>query len=343
MAERYDNLDGLRVIACLGIIAMHIKANASYVLPSVFDDVVGSFTHFVPLFLIISGFGMFCGYYTRLKNNNIDLDSFYSKRYKKLLPFFATLILIDIIVDQSFEHIIEGFTEATLVFALLPNNELDVIGVSWTLGVIFLFYMLFPFIVYLCWTPKRACVTFVLSMILSLFCSFYFFTDKYVIADFTHRHNFLYCAPWFLSGGVTYLYRGKIKEFISRYRLAWLCLCVFLTVSYYVVPVNIPLVPKLLIVFWPWLIYSISVESRILSNSVMKYLSGISLELYLAQMVIFRGVEKLHGLYILGNGLLGFMTTCLFVVGSLIVFIEVWKYLERFVMEMFTMEATCRN
>lgn len=118
MLERYDNLDGLRVIACLGIIAMHIMANAEYVLPSGVDAVVGSFTHFVPLFLIISGFGMFCGYYTRFKNNNIDLDSFYSKRYKKLFPFFVILILIDIILDRSFEHIIEGITEATLVFGL---------------------------------------------------------------------------------------------------------------------------------------------------------------------------------------------------------------------------------
>ena len=28
--ERYDNLDGLRAISCLAIIAMHIKANTSY-------------------------------------------------------------------------------------------------------------------------------------------------------------------------------------------------------------------------------------------------------------------------------------------------------------------------
>ena len=187
--------------------------------------------------------------------------------------------------------------------------------------------MLFPFIVYLCWTPPRACVTFVLSVILSLFCSFYFFSDKFVVADFTHRHSFLYCAPWFLSGGLIYLYRDFVKSFISRYRLLWLCLCVFLTVSYYCVPVNMPLVPQLLIVFLPWLMYSISVESRLLNNKGMKYLSGISLELYLAQMVIFRGVEKLHGLYIFGNGIVGFVASWFMVIVGLIVFIETWKKL----------------
>ena len=31
MKEHYDNLDGFRVIACLGIIGMHIDADIAYV------------------------------------------------------------------------------------------------------------------------------------------------------------------------------------------------------------------------------------------------------------------------------------------------------------------------
>lgn len=116
MKERYDNLDGLRAISCLCIIAMHIRANADYNLGTVGSPIDASWTHFVPLFLMISGFGMFCGYYERFKSGNIDLNSFYSKRYKKLLPFFITLILIDVVMDRSFSHVIEGITEATLVF-----------------------------------------------------------------------------------------------------------------------------------------------------------------------------------------------------------------------------------
>ena len=116
MKERYGNLDGLRAISCLRIIAMHIRANADYNLGTVGSPFVASRTHFVPLFLMISGFGMFCSYYERFKSGNIDLNSFYSKRYKKLLPFFITLILIDVVMDRSFSHVIEGITEATLVF-----------------------------------------------------------------------------------------------------------------------------------------------------------------------------------------------------------------------------------
>ena len=71
--------------------------------------------------------------------------------------------------------------------------------------------------------------------------------------------------------------------------------------------------------------YAISIESKILNNRGMKYLSGISLELYLAQLVKFRGVEKLHGLYILRNCIVGFWATWIVGIVGLVVFIEVWK------------------
>ena len=201
MKERYDNLDGLRALSCIAIIAMHIKANTSYEIDSwIYRSVIGAWGHLVALFLMITGFGMFCGYYEKFKSGTVDLNSFYSKRYKKLLPFFITLILIDIVIDRSLAHVIEGITEATLVFGLLPNNQLDVIGVCWTLGVIFLFYMLFPFVVYLCWTKRRAVKTFIVSIAISLFCSLYYFTDKFVVEGFAARHNILYCAPWIIGG-----------------------------------------------------------------------------------------------------------------------------------------------
>ena len=322
--ERYDNLDGLRTISCLCIIAMHIRANANYDLPSVFDTIVASWTQFVPLFLMISGFGMFCGYYEKFKNKTIDLNSFYAKRYRKLLPFFITLVLIDIVIDRSLYHVIEGITEITLIFGLLPNNQLSVIGVSWTLGVIFLFYMLFPFVDYLCWNKRRAWATFVGSIVLSLFCTYYFFTDKFVLEDFSARHNFLYCAPFFIGGGIIYLYRDAIRRFLQRFQWLWLCVCIALTIAWYFAPCE--QMVKNLILFLPWLMYAIGVKrSKILSNKVMKYLSGISLELYLAQMFIFRIIEKINSLYLAGHGWVSFLLVWVAVVVGLIVFIEIWK------------------
>ena len=128
-------------------------------------------------------------------------------------------------------------------------------------------------------------------------------------------------------GGYTYLYKEAIKSLVSRYRWAWLCGCVFLTVGWYFIPnddAGITMI-KNLILFLPWLMYTISVDIPFLRNRVMKYLSGISLELYLAQMVIFRAVEKLNGLYMLGYGWLSFTIAWITVVAGLIGFIEIWK------------------
>lgn len=334
--EKYDNLDGLKAISCIGIMVMHIKANTNYQISGwVWNSLIPSLTLFVYLFLMLSGFGMFCGYYERVKNGKIDWNQFYTKRYMKILPFFAFLILIDLMMERSVGHIIEGLTEATLVFGLLPNNNPSVIGVGWTLGVIFLFYMLFPFFVWLCWTKKRAWVSFAVSCVLTVFCSIYFFKENFVVADFSARHNFLYCAPYFMGGGITYLYRKEIRAFVSRFR--WLCLggCIAITELYYTL-----IDPKidngdpgiwLLIFYIPWLCYAISIDSKILSNKVMKYLSGISLEIYLAQMVIFRVVEKTKCLYLFGTGWISFLAVWIEIILGLIIFIEIYKFAVRLV------------
>jgi len=282
---------------------------------------------------MISGFGMFCGYYEKFKSGTVDLNSFYTKRYKKILPFFSTLILIDVALDRSLEHVIQGLTETTLVFGLLPNNQPDVIGVCWTLGVIFLFYMLFPFVVYLCWNKRRAIITFAASIVISLFCSLYYFSDKFVIEGFAARHNILYCTPRIIGGGIAYLYRSEIKTFVQRFRWVWLGGCIVFDVIWHFVPGEIAGIDiwmlKNLTLYMPWLMYAISVDSKILSNKVMKYLSGISLELYLSQMVMFRAVEKAECLYLFGHGWLSFIAVWIVVLIGLIVFIEVWKKLYR--------------
>ncbi len=65
--NRYKNLDGLKVIAAFGIVAMHVSSNMGHLTLEIATNVIGSMTHFVKLFLILSGFGMCCGYYEKFK------------------------------------------------------------------------------------------------------------------------------------------------------------------------------------------------------------------------------------------------------------------------------------
>ena len=52
--KRYDNLDGLRAISCIGIIGMHIKANSSFQIHGyLYGTVIPSLTLLVYLFIMI--------------------------------------------------------------------------------------------------------------------------------------------------------------------------------------------------------------------------------------------------------------------------------------------------
>lgn len=338
--KRYDNLDGLRAISCIGIIGMHIQANSSFQIHDyLYDTVIPSLTLLVYLFIMISGFGMFCGYYERFKNSEISLNRFYTRRYNKILPFFALLISIDVIIEHSFSHLIEGLTELTLVFGLLPNNQPSVIGVCWTVGVIFLFYLLFPFFVYICWNKRRAWLSFGISLALNIFCSKYYFTSKFVIDSFAPRHSFLYCAPYFLAGALLYLYRENIEELGRKIRTLFPLLLLFCVVFFYAVVIprsdyndmmSLPLIFCI-----PAMLVAIGTPNRILNNNVMSYFSGISMEMYLAQMVVFRAVQKLRLDHIFGKGgKKTFIITWIITVLGLVVFIEVFKKLQRYIIKL---------
>ena len=64
--ERYEGIDGLKAYAIIGIAIMHVLANGEYGLQGfVFEQLIPSFPDLVLLFLVISGFGMCCGYYQK--------------------------------------------------------------------------------------------------------------------------------------------------------------------------------------------------------------------------------------------------------------------------------------
>lgn len=335
--ERFDNMDGLKAIACMAIIAMHVRANAAYSLPQGLVTVIASWTNCVPLFLMLSGFGMFCGYYEKCKAGTLNLNTFYARRYGKILPFFALLIVLDLIMERSTDHLIEGAMEATLVFGLLPNNQPQVVGVSWTLGVIFLFYMLFSFFVFLCWTKRRAWISMAVSILLLALCSMYYFSDRFVVAGFDARHSFFYCAPFFLGGGLAYLHREFLKPTVAKLRFPVLTVAIGATVAWYFIPGDDTwvLMMKNLVVFALWLIYAIGVKSPVLHNRVMKVLAGMSLELYLCHMVFFRILEKLKVLYIFGKGTVGYVFAFFAVSCVAIAFVTVYKFCVNYIVKRF--------
>ena len=306
--KHFYGIDYLRTIACVSIVMMHMAANnKQYVIDGqLFHVIVGSFTNFVFLFMTISGFGLCVGYYEKVLKKEIDWVSFYKKRYSRILPFFALLVVLDIIVSPSLSSLIEGFFDVSLLFGLFPN-DISVIGVGWFLGIIFAFYLIFPFFCFLIHCKKMAWFSFGVSLLLNYFCHSYYGIG---------RHNIVYCLPFFIAGGLIFLYIDKLCI------LKWyffLPISIISIILYYVMDGSIY---NCLLVSVCLLIQVILVPFKGLSpvSSFMIFFSGISMEIYLSHMLIFRIIEKLRLNNILGNHVIQYIMTVSIVLSGSAIF-----------------------
>ena len=308
--KKYYGIDWLRAIACIGIAIMHIRAQSSYDISGfVYNKFIPSLTDFVYLFMAISAFGMCCGYYEKVMSGKVNWTEFYKKRYIKILPFFALLIFVDIIMSFSFSSIVEGITELTLLHGFVPQ-ELSVIGVGWYLGTVFVFYLIFPFFCVLIEKKSRAWCAFVVSLVLHYICVYYFELN---------RHNILFSFCYFLIGGLIYLNKEKLEEI--RWGVYLPVLLVVLCIYYGTNSYGLGLI---LLVF-ALLSFSISIKSG--KNRIISFISGISMEIYLCHMVMFRVVEKLHINTFFGRGWLQYIITSVLVIMGSICFSYVMQVL----------------
>ena len=312
MKERYGAIDGLRMIACIGIMMMHLRANNDYEIGGYFyNTVIPSFTNFVFLFMTVSAFGMCCGYYEKVKNQQISLSDFYAKRFKKILPFFGILVLIDVLLSPSRNAVYEAFADLTLLFGFLPNaGNISVIGVGWFLGLIFVFYLCFPFFCVLLANKKRAWISFAVSLLYNFVCAEYFEVG---------RSNILYSACFFLAGGLIYLYRKELTKINPYFAVILTAVSV---VAYYLIG---EYSMTCLLVSVCLLICTIVVRGGGLESRITRFFSNISMEIYLSHMVLFRMIERLGLNTRFGNGWLQYLITVVLVLTATIIFAVVMK------------------
>lgn len=155
--------------------------------------------------MLLSAFSMCCGYYKRFMDGTISLEQFYKRRYRRIWPFFAMLCTAELVFDRSLNSLYEWFADLTLAFGFIPNNEISVVGVGWFFGTIFVFYMIFPFFVFLMKDKKRAWFVMAVCFILHILCIVRF-------GDASDRGNIIYSAIFFVAGGLIYLYRDELKN-----------------------------------------------------------------------------------------------------------------------------------
>ena len=322
-ADRYEGIDGLKAYAIIGIALMHVLANGEYGIGGfVFERLIPSFTNLVFLFMMVSGFGMCCGYYQKIIDQKISIEDFYKKRYIKIWPYFALLCVLGLVMSPDKGSMFDVFANLTLCQGLLPNAKISVIGVSWTLAVIFVFYMLFPFFCFLIGNKKRAWGVAVVALVFNWLCGVYFFDGNHIVdsvsVGFTPRLNIVYDAIYFIAGGLIFLYRKELAEFTSKHRVIAGAILLIAAVAYFALGGN-----TLTMLFFcvAALVYTLGCNRRGgLVNPIVKFLGGISFEIYLCHMLIYRVLEKSHLIHLFGNGLLAYIFTAVAVICGSVVF-----------------------
>lgn len=319
MTKRYEALDGLRAIGAVGILMMHIRGNAHYEIDLYwYKTIVPAFTDFVFLYMIISAFSMCCGYFEKIKDGKMQPESFYKKRFARIWPFFALLVAMDLIVSPGKNSLYEGYANLTLAFGLLPNAQISVIGVGWFLGVVFLFYMLFPYFVFLCRDLKHAWLSFGLAYLFNFLCVNYFFNENHLGGiNFSARTNIVYCAVYFFAGGLIFWHRNILTKWADKYR--WIILFLIVIVGVLFLQSKRTTLMTLSL-FSLMVIYALGERRRLLCNRLVCFIGGLSMEIYLSHMVIYRILEKIHLLYIFENHTAAYFVTVMLVLTGAILF-----------------------
>ena len=162
----------------------------------------------------------------------------------------------------------------------------------------------------------------VTALVFNWLCGVYFFDGNHIVdslsVGFTPRLNIVYDAIYFIAGGLIFLYRKELAEFASKYKVIAGVILLIATVAYFALGGN-----TLTMLFFcvAALVYTLGCKrGGVLVNPVAKFLGGISFEIYLCHMVIYRVLEKLHLVHLFGNGLLAYIFTAITVICGSVVF-----------------------
>ena len=322
-SERYGALDGLRAYAAIGIVLMHVLSNIG-VKPSenyMTETLIPWFTDFTLMFMVVSGFSLCCGYYDRVKTGAITPNAFYKKRYMRILPFFASLCVLDLVMSPSVDQLFNLFANLTLCFNFIPNVQIPMIGVGWFLGLVFVFYLLFPFFVFMLDSKLRGWISLVIALTFAGLCTVHSYNMDIPVPNIG-RTNIIYTMPLFMTGGMIYLYRDKLKMMGIR-QYVFLTYCIGLTIVFFAISdvrkTGFGALVSEMVLFGSWLIYALGSKDLFLNNRVVRFISGISMEVYLCHMVMFRVVERIHIERFIADGdVLYILTCCLVIMGAIV-------------------------
>ncbi|MER8411806.1 MULTISPECIES: acyltransferase [unclassified Mesorhizobium] len=141
----------MRCYAALSIVLVHLIALPKLQIPGYLWFVPTHFGNGVPLFYIVSAFGLFVGYSGRIETRQ-ELREFYLRRLLRIAPLFYFIMLFYIpfcwIVWKTTVPLSQFLSSALFIFNFVPNHVTGFVMASWSIGVEMAFYAILPLLVF---------------------------------------------------------------------------------------------------------------------------------------------------------------------------------------------------
>lgn len=167
---RLSGLESLRGIAALLLVVFHVRYIPNLAVPGGLGQLISHFGSGVPLFYAISAFSLMLGY-ERCLEKPAGLSKFFIRRFFRISPLFYFMLVVWLAIDKFYLHTpVKGRTvllNATYFFGFLPGQHEGIVWASWSIGVEWIFYMLFPVFLVLAGTRLHAMILFAVSLAIS--------------------------------------------------------------------------------------------------------------------------------------------------------------------------------
>lgn len=298
---RIDGPDILRGISALSVIVVHLIGNSGLKFPHYIEKIGGHFTACVTFFFAISAFSIAYSYGDNVFSRD-KFHSFYLKRIFRLAPlfylaFFVEAFIVYILYNHSPDPF-AAFLSFSFLFSLVPTMQDSLVWAGWSLGIEWLFYLIYPLLICFIRTKSIAILAWGIACYVSV-------QMLKIEAPYTSLYmNILNHMPFFISGILAYLLMPemeKIREKLNKNAnlvslLVLVCVGIYLLNYFYSDnnTINLYITYSL-----AWLILiSISVVGfpHFLNNVFTRFLGKASYSIYLNHSIVILFL-KLSGFF----------------------------------------------